>query len=124
MSNILNLNGSCLTLASLALIAEMLERGGDVVVSNCAVRSDAPVAKSLGFEVFRDEQDGYWETRVEQIEPRSTAMKFWAPAPGMTPCANCGTTSDTPAGRLLSPTLCARCYNTRVEWETPKGMPA
>lgn len=79
MSNTLNLHCSILTLASLALIAEMLERGGEVVVRGCAIRSDAPIAKSLGFQVFRDERDGYWYTHIENIETKDTAMEFWTP---------------------------------------------
>lgn len=119
MSNVLNLNGSCLTLPTLALIAEMLERSGEVVVKGCAVASDAPFARILGYEVFREERDGYWHTSIEHIKPPFTAHQFSTPV-GVPPCAHCGTTNDTPAGRVLDSTLCARCYNTR---ETPKGTP-
>lgn len=129
MNNTLNLNGSVLTLASLALIAEMLERGGEIVVRNCAVQSDAPVAKSLGFEVFREEQDGYWHTHIEETEPRKTAMEFWTPvAATVAPCARCGTTNDALSVRWLDPTLCRQCYCSLLPMETPaepkEGTPA
>ena len=46
-----NLGGSNLSLATLAIIADALEKHGSVLVQNCTVDPEAPTVKALGFKI-------------------------------------------------------------------------
>jgi co-chaperonin GroES (HSP10) len=60
-----------------------------------------------GFDVTIDGEI-FKTLRLEEIEHRIVEDAF-------APCRHCGTTKDT--SRLLDETLCAKCWNTREQWE-------
>ena len=62
-----NMNGTNLTLAGLAVIADTLEKNGSVTVLNAVTDPEAPIVKALGFKIVHIQAEGQYLTSAEKI---------------------------------------------------------
>lgn len=67
MEQQLNLCGTKLSLSSLAIIADILERSGSITVTNGVVDSETPVVKQLGYRIVHGDKPGEYLTSAEKL---------------------------------------------------------